>query len=78
MFRKRILQIAQLSSVGVAGYYVGQYKGKANENESIVVHGKAVKNMPGLPIFGTVSAAAPYTDSGAPKDRVSFGKNHPL
>ncbi|XP_063833638.1 endonuclease G, mitochondrial [Ostrinia nubilalis] len=71
MFRKKLFQIAQLSSVGLAGYYAGQFRAKSEENDTILIDGKAVRNMPGLPIFGTVSAATPYTDSGSTKDRVS-------
>lgn len=73
MFRKKLLQIVQFSTVGVVGYYAGQFSTKSTSGEgqeTLVIDGRSVTNMPGLPIFGTVSAAAPYTDSGAPKDRV--------
>ncbi|CAG9792868.1 unnamed protein product [Diatraea saccharalis] len=74
MFHKNIIYIAQLSSVGLVGYGLGQYTSKFKENRdenSLIINGKTVRNMPGLPIFGTVSAAAPFTDSGTTKDRIS-------
>lgn len=73
MYRKRLLHLAQLSAVACTGYFVGQQNSKNNENyvdNEITIDGRPLKNMPGLPIFGTVSAATPYTESG-PKDRVS-------
>ena len=73
MFRKRLMHVAQLSAVGLTGYYVGQNIDKFHNfvwNDSIIVDGKRVKSMPGLPVFGTVSAATPYTDTGSSKDRV--------
>ncbi|CAH2237665.1 endonuclease G, mitochondrial [Pararge aegeria] len=70
MIPKRLLHIAQLSVVGLAGYYIGQNE-KPESKESVLVNGKFISSKPGLPIFGTVSAATPFTDSGAPKDRVS-------
>nr|AKB95585.1 DNA/RNA non-specific endonuclease [Chilo suppressalis] len=74
MFRKKISYIAQLSTVGLAGYALGQYNSKSIDNlseNSLLINGKTIRNMPGLPIFGTVSAAAPYTDGGIVKDRIS-------
>ncbi|XP_011554748.3 endonuclease G, mitochondrial [Plutella xylostella] len=72
MIHKKLLQVAQLSAVGFAGYYAGSYSQKHSANQSlvdsVVIDGRTVKNLPGLPIFGTVSAAAPYFDSGSPKD----------
>lgn len=72
MYRKRLLNLAQLCAVGCTGYFAGQLsKNKEYDGENeITVDGRRLKNMPGLPIFGTVSAATPYTESG-PKDRVS-------
>ncbi|XP_041972021.1 endonuclease G, mitochondrial [Aricia agestis] len=67
MISKKIIQIAQLSGVGLAGYYVGI---KNNHEETA----KTIQVMPGLPIFGTVSAAAPFSDGSTfvtAKDRVS-------
>lgn len=69
MISKRLLHLAQLSAVGLGGYYIGQYE-KFNTKESILVDGKLLSSKPGLPIFGTVSAATPFTDSSTPKDRV--------
>lgn len=73
MIHKRVLHLAQLSVVGLAGYYIGQKEKIFENNENIVLqNGKTLKSMPGLPIFGTVSAAVPYTDGGHVKDRVCF------
>lgn len=74
MFRKKLLQVVQFSTIGVAGYYVGQLRAKPSSNEgeeALIINGRTVTSMPGLPIFGTVSAAAPFSDSGTTKtDRV--------
>ncbi|XP_049880176.1 endonuclease G, mitochondrial [Pectinophora gossypiella] len=73
MIRKRLVNLAQLSAVGATGYYIGQYTQKPQEiNENrLVVDGKIIKSLPGLPIFGTVSAATPFTEGGNSKDRIS-------
>ncbi|XP_053618087.1 endonuclease G, mitochondrial-like [Plodia interpunctella] len=73
MFRKRLLYLTQLSAVGLAGYCAGQYSGKIGNDDSqaVTIDGKRVQSMPGLPIFGTVSAATPFNDMGSAKDRVS-------
>ncbi|XP_075985288.1 endonuclease G, mitochondrial [Anticarsia gemmatalis] len=74
MFRKRLFHLAQLSAVGLGGYYAGQNKEKISNlfgEDSITIDGKRIKNMPGLPVFGTVSAATPYMESGGAKDRIS-------
>ncbi|KAI8432708.1 hypothetical protein MSG28_013671 [Choristoneura fumiferana] len=76
MFRKRLINLAQLSAVGVTAYYAGVYSERSYEKikgceDSVFTNGKSINNMPGLPIFGTVSAATPYTESGGAKDRVS-------
>ncbi|XP_034825929.1 endonuclease G, mitochondrial [Maniola hyperantus] len=71
MIPKRLLHVAQLSAVGIAGYYIGHTEKFNGCKESVLVDGKLISSKPGLPIFGTVSAAAPFTDSSTPKDRVS-------
>ncbi|CAD0205188.1 unnamed protein product [Chrysodeixis includens] len=73
MIRNRLLHLAQLSAIGLTGYYFGQNKDKLCDvlsGDSVVVDGKRIKSMPGLPVFGTVSAATPYMEMGG-KDRVS-------
>ncbi|XP_038218374.1 endonuclease G, mitochondrial [Zerene cesonia] len=70
MISKRLLHIAQLSAVGLAGYFVG-YREKNKNDESRNVNGKTLRSLPALPIFGTVSAAVPYTEGGGAKDRIS-------
>lgn len=75
MSKKYIFQIAQLGAMGFSGYCLGSYvqkEKKCNVNgESIFVNGSVIKNMPGLPIFGTVSAATPFSSDGKAIDRVS-------
>ncbi|XP_013191831.1 endonuclease G, mitochondrial [Amyelois transitella] len=73
MFRKRLVYLAQLSAVGLTGYYAGQFseKFKNDDAQTVMIDGKRVQSMPGLPIFGTVSAATPFSDVGSTKDRVS-------
>lgn len=71
MYAKRAVHIAQLSVAVISGYYLGHNFKLDNvlpENE-VIVNGKRLRNKPGLPIFGTVSAAAPYTEGV--RDRVS-------
>ncbi|XP_026750472.1 endonuclease G, mitochondrial [Galleria mellonella] len=71
MMRKRLLHFVQLGTVGIAGYFIGQHGLKNDDNDdSFLINGKKIRKMPGLPIYGTVSAAAPYTDSSSAKYRV--------
>lgn len=77
MFRKRLVNLAQLSAVSITAYYAGVYSERSCEKingseDSVFINGKSINKMPGLPIFGTVSAATPYTESGGAKDRVSL------
>ncbi|XP_013149623.1 PREDICTED: endonuclease G, mitochondrial [Papilio polytes] len=66
MLPRRLIQVAELGAVGLTGYYVGLIKNKNNiTDNSVVIDGKIIRHMPGLPIFGTVSAATPYTESGS-------------
>ncbi|CAB3229657.1 unnamed protein product [Arctia plantaginis] len=74
MLRKRLLYLAQLSAVGFGGYYVGQNKEKYCDflyGNSVTVDGKRILNKPGLPVFGTVSAATPFVETNGSKDRIS-------
>ncbi|XP_022125860.2 endonuclease G, mitochondrial [Pieris rapae] len=70
MISKRLLHLAQLSAVGLTGYLIGQRK-CFEKDKSVVLPGKTLTSLPGLPIFGTVSAATPYVESGGAKGRVS-------
>ncbi|KPJ00833.1 Endonuclease G, mitochondrial [Papilio xuthus] len=66
MISRRLIQVAQFGAVGLTGYYVGHVKNKNNlVDNSLEIDGKIIQHMPGLPIFGTVSAATPYTESGS-------------
>lgn len=56
--RRIALKLTTLTGVGVAGWYAGKYHAsreeKVNSDEKL-----NVMRMPGLPIFGTVSAILP-------------------
>ncbi|XP_013173608.1 PREDICTED: endonuclease G, mitochondrial [Papilio xuthus] len=66
MISRRLIQVAQFGAVGLTGYCVGHVKNKNNlVDNSLEIDGKIIQHMPGLPIFGTVSAATPYTESGS-------------
>lgn len=72
MFRRRLFHLAQLGAVGFTGFFIGRYKdGLCRPEDTILLNGKALKSMPGLPIFGTVSAATPFVEGGS---RVSLNK----
>ncbi|KAI5632697.1 DNA/RNA non-specific endonuclease domain-containing protein [Phthorimaea operculella] len=73
MFRKRLINLVQLSAVGCTGYLAGKYSqtNQRSDEEGLLVNGKVIKSLPALPLFATVSAATPYTDSGNTKDRIS-------
>lgn len=72
MLRKRLFQLSQLAAVGFTGYFIGQYKDRLCSGEDrIFLDGRALKSMPGLPIFGTVSAATAFVEGGSNRDRVS-------
>lgn len=73
MLHKRLLNVVQLSVVGFGGYHIGQNKDKYCDyfyGNSVTIDGKRIINKPGLPVFGTVSAATPFVETGGPKDRV--------
>lgn len=77
MFSKKLLHISQLSAIGLAGYYLGSHKQATDNSTSedcVTVNGRIIKSLPCLPVFATVSAATPFSDSGS-KDRVSFLHN---
>ncbi|XP_011869319.1 PREDICTED: endonuclease G, mitochondrial [Vollenhovia emeryi] len=58
------LNLAALTSVGMGGWYLGKFSEQrrySTDSGTSVL--SAVQNMPGLPLFGTVSAATPFTPS---------------
>ncbi|CAH2057151.1 unnamed protein product, partial [Iphiclides podalirius] len=67
MISKKLMQVVQLSAVGLTGYCIGHgFRDKNDLIDSLIeLDGKKLRNLPGLPIFGSVSAAAPYTESGS-------------
>lgn len=75
MFRKRLFHLAQLGAVGFTGYFIGQYKDRlCSAEDTIFLDGRKLKSMPGLPIFGTVSAATPFVEGGSNRVRVKRKK----
>lgn len=61
------MKVVQFGAVGLTGYCIGyHFKDRSDFiHNSIEVDGKKLRNMPGLPIFGSVSAAAPFTESSS-------------
>lgn len=63
------LKITALTSVGLGGWFAGQLFEKwkhvreNRDSQTSLLSQISIKNMPGLPIFGTVSAATPLTPS---------------
>ncbi|XP_076232410.1 endonuclease G, mitochondrial [Calliopsis andreniformis] len=61
-----ILKVSTLSTVGLGGWYLGKYSEKQQLNAEKRNNGASIfsnvniKNMPGLPLFGTVSAATAF------------------
>jgi len=62
---KRIaFNLTALSSVGLGGWCLGKFSEQrrySKDNETSVLSEVRIRNMPGLPLFGTVSAATPLT-----------------
>lgn len=60
--------LTTLSSVGLGGWYLGklsEQKRYSNEkdNETSILSRIPIRSMPGLPLFGTVSAATSLTSA---------------
>lgn len=61
---RRIVYNLTLTSVGMGGWYLGKLSEQRRywkDNETSVLSATKIRNMPGLPLFGTVSAATPLT-----------------
>ncbi|KAG7209321.1 hypothetical protein KM043_015432 [Ampulex compressa] len=67
--QKFALSLTGLTSAGLGGWYVGRQSVKGHENaekdSGRDVFSKTLRVMPGLPIFGTVSAATPIIPADA-------------
>lgn len=62
--RRVAFHLTALTSVGVGGWYMGKFSEQrqySKDNETSVLSVTQIRNMPGLPLFGTVSAATPFT-----------------
>ncbi|KAL6258872.1 hypothetical protein P5V15_010817 [Pogonomyrmex californicus] len=54
--------LTALTSVGLGGWYLGKFSEQrrySKDNETDGLSASQIRNMPGLPLFGTVSAATP-------------------
>ncbi|XP_058806154.1 endonuclease G, mitochondrial [Phymastichus coffea] len=54
--------LLRLSATGLIGWFAGKYYERqnwVNDGRQVLLPGTNVRSMPGLPIFGTVSAASP-------------------
>lgn len=59
--RRVIFNLTTLTSASLGGWYLGRYfeqKQRLNEEDNGTTQ---IQKMPGLPLFGTVSAATPFT-----------------
>lgn len=73
MIRKKVVYLAQLSAVGFTGYCFGIYNSRKDgfiTENAVTINGRNIRSLPGLPIFGTVSAATPFAEGGLTRDRV--------
>lgn len=62
--RKIAFNLTALTSVGLGGWCLGKYSEQrrySRDNETSLLSATRIRNMPGLPLFGTVSAATPLT-----------------
>jgi len=69
---KRIaFNLTALTSVGLGGWCLGKFSEQrqySKDNETSVLSEVRIRNMPGLPLFGTVSAATPLTPAESNHD----------
>lgn len=66
-----MFNLTALTSVGMGGWYLGKLSEQRRcwkNNETSVLSARQIRNMPGLPLFGTVSAATPLTPAGSDHD----------
>lgn len=67
VFTKVILKVSTLSTVGFGGWYLGKYteqnrqlNAENGNSGTCILSNINIKQMPGLPLFGTVSAATSF------------------
>lgn len=66
-----MFNLTALTSVGMGGWYLGklsEHRRCWKNNETSVLSARQIRNMPGLPLFGTVSAATPLTPAESDHD----------
>lgn len=60
---KNIVKLSTAAgTTGVVGWFAGKYyeqQNRENDGRQVILSGTNVRSKPGLPIFGTVSAASP-------------------
>lgn len=62
--RRIAFNLTALTSVGLGGWYLGKFSEQRQypkDNETRVLSTERIRSVPGLPLFGTVSAATPLT-----------------
>ncbi|XP_012537296.2 endonuclease G, mitochondrial [Monomorium pharaonis] len=62
--RRAAFNLTALTSVALGGWYLGKFSEQrrySEDNETCRLSAARIHNMPGLPVFGTVSAATPLT-----------------
>lgn len=72
--RRWIIQLTALTGVGIGAWLGGKYSEKRrlstinNDSHGYIVPDVNIRRFPALPIFGTVSAAAPISVPDDPTD----------
>ncbi|TGZ55954.1 Endonuclease G, mitochondrial [Temnothorax longispinosus] len=69
--RQIVFNLTALTSVGMGGWYLGKFSEQrrySKDNETSVLSATHIRSMPGLPLFGTVSAATPLTPAESDHD----------
>lgn len=66
--RQIAFNLTTLTSVGLGGWYLGKFSEQRRhlnekDNETSVLSRMPIRSMPGLPLFGTVSAATSLTST---------------
>lgn len=75
---KSVLKISSVTGAGIFGWYAGKhYEQYSNYNKGRhgVVYYHDIKRLPGLPIFGTVSAATPFDPNAEMGTKLSVNES---
>lgn len=69
--RRIVFNLTALTSAGLGGWCLGKFSEQrrySKDNETNVLSAARLRNMPCLPLFGTVSAATPLTPVESNRD----------